>query len=213
MTTMQYSDSNSIKTNKRKYYRKLFTFEEDTKLIFLVKKFKSNWKKIAFEMKNRSVRQCKERYFHYLSPDIRKDDWTSEEDILLLSSVEKHGKKWKTLELFFKGRTEIDIRNRFNVLTRMISKKIRNDSLITKIEKNNDENYFLFSKQPINEANECKEQEHKEIQNDAEQIKSSKKDLNNFHNNLNVLNYFSKENIGSDFSDDEFDDFMTEFCY
>ena len=106
---MQYSDSNSSKTNKRKYYRKLFTFEEDTKLIFLVKKFKSNWKKIAFEMKNRSVRQCKERYFHYLSPDIRKDDWTSEEDILLLSSVEKHGKKWKTLELFFKGRTEIDI--------------------------------------------------------------------------------------------------------
>ena len=106
---------------KRKQYNRVcFTPQEDEELLKLTRKYKENWKRISEEMGNRSVRQCKERYKHYLSPQIKHDEWTLDEDMLLLSSIEKHGKKWKVLEKFFKGRTEIDIRNRFYVLTRKI---------------------------------------------------------------------------------------------
>ena len=100
-----------IQKKKRKNItpRKLFTLEEDQKLIELYGKYRDNWKLISKEMKNRSVRQCKDRYYHYLSPFIMKREWTIDEDILLLLSIQKYGKKWKTLEFLFPGRTEIDI--------------------------------------------------------------------------------------------------------
>ena len=69
------------KNCKKRKPRKLFTHNEDTKLITLHEKYKDNWKKISDEMGNRSVRQCKERYNHYLSPNINKKEWTFEEDI------------------------------------------------------------------------------------------------------------------------------------
>lgn len=110
------------KPKKIRVQRKLFTLEEDQKLIELVEKYKDDWGKISSEMKNRSVRQCKERYLHYLSPNIIKRDWTPEEDMLLLFNIQKYGKAWKKLEILFPGRTEIDIRNRFNILFRRIVK-------------------------------------------------------------------------------------------
>ena len=110
---------------KRGYIRIMFTKEEDERLLALVEKYPDNWKSIAREMGNRSVRQCKERYNHYLSPSIKREEWTKEEDDILLLKVSDHGKRWKLFEYFFKGRTEIDIRNRYNVLMRRKAKKER----------------------------------------------------------------------------------------
>lgn len=114
-----------IQNSNTSYKRSKFTAQEDRQLLILVEIYKFNWKKISIEMKNRSVRQCKERYYHYLSPNINKNDWSHEEDVLLLSSVEKYGKKWKALESLFNNRTEVDIRNRFNILSRKIFKIIK----------------------------------------------------------------------------------------
>lgn len=116
---------------RRQPQRICFTPEEDSKLLLLVEKLSFNWKNISKEMGNRSVRQCKERYHHYLSPSINHEEWTNDEDFLLLSAVENIGKRWKLIEKVFKGRTEIDIRNRFYVLTRKIRKEIhQNNSLL-----------------------------------------------------------------------------------
>lgn len=105
--------------------RKLFSKEEDDKLILLHNRYDDDWKKIAKEMDGRSIRQCKERYCHYLNPDINLSDWTSNEDNLLNEKVQEIGKKWKILEYIFPGRTEISIRNRWNVLQRKERKRIR----------------------------------------------------------------------------------------
>lgn len=121
-------------TRNKKTPRKLFSHEEDKKLIELYEKYKDNWKEISKEMKNRSVRQCKERYYHYLSPNIKKNEWNQEEDILLIKLNQKFGNKWKYFEFFFPGRTEIDIRNRFNVIYRLLSKN--NIILPTQINSN-----------------------------------------------------------------------------
>ena len=130
----------SWENKRRKYNKRLpFTEEEDQKLLKIIsntmnKGYDSNeqiredlidWKIISKEMGNRSVRQCKERYFHYLSPQINKKDWTPEEDSLLFSTVGNIGKKWKIMEDLFENRTEIDIRNRYYVLQRKITKAAR----------------------------------------------------------------------------------------
>lgn len=214
MKSAQFKDSN--KQNKKQYYRKLFSFEEDSKLMILVEKYKDNWKKIASEMSDRSVRQCKERYFHYLSPDIKRDEWSHDEDLLLLSSVEKQGKRWKALESIFEGRTEIDIRNRFKVLTRRISKKIRKDSLLTKVEiKSNESKSLKFEKKQNNEYNKTKKTSQLKTDQNSEQVKPENSEINCLNRSYNFLNYFlnAHEVIGSDISEDSIEDFMSEFCF
>lgn len=131
--------STTITKKRRVNVRLPFSKDEDQKLITIIEnslqtnfeqinskiEAKINWKNVSKEMGSRTSRQCKERYIHYLSPKINKSDWTSEEDSQLLLDVNHYGKRWKILENKFKDRTEIDIRNRFNVLQRRISKVAR----------------------------------------------------------------------------------------
>ena len=110
---------------KHKSLKKVFTVEEDNRLIELHSIYKDNWKKISDLMPKRTIRQCKERYFHYLSPDISQSQWTEDEDELLIKKVNLFGKKWKSFENFFKGRIEISIRNRWNMLERKQKRQIK----------------------------------------------------------------------------------------
>ncbi len=91
-----------------------FTSEEDEKLVELVNSNdgEKNWASIANQMPNRSVRQCRERYQNYLSPNIKKDDWTEEEDELLLAKIGELGNKWKMIADFLGNRTGQQVKNR-----------------------------------------------------------------------------------------------------
>lgn len=114
----------NINNNPKKCQKRLFTIEEDEQLISLVNKYgENNWNKISEMMKkmnfNRNCRQCRDRYFHYLNPNITNDsNWSSEEDNLLLKSVEQFGKKWKYFEKIFPKRSEVSLRNRYRLLER-----------------------------------------------------------------------------------------------
>jgi hypothetical protein len=77
--------------------RKYFTHEEDIKLQALVGQHRRNWKKIAESFNTRITRQLKERYEGYLAPNIRKEEWSADEDQLLVSKVKKLGRKWKDI--------------------------------------------------------------------------------------------------------------------
>jgi hypothetical protein len=69
-------------------------------------------------MDGRSPRQCRERWNHYLAPDLVLCQWTKEEETLLESQVTEHGRQWKTFESLFPGRTDINIKNNFMTLRR-----------------------------------------------------------------------------------------------
>ncbi|OHT15437.1 Myb-like DNA-binding domain containing protein [Tritrichomonas foetus] len=120
------TDINNSSFIKEKFTRAMFSAAEDQLLIELHDKYGENWRKISELMPKRSTRQCKERYSHYLSPDISQTQWTIEEDTFLKNKVSEIGKRWKALESFFTGRTEINIRNRWNVLNRREKKELRN---------------------------------------------------------------------------------------
>jgi hypothetical protein len=108
------------------FTRHTFSRDEDVHLRSLVAEYGiTNWRLLASMMPQRSLRQCKERWFHYLSPDLVRRPWTKEEDAFLMAHVLEHGHKWKLFEGAFPGRPETSIKNRFNVLVRRRTRHMR----------------------------------------------------------------------------------------
>ncbi|OHT00376.1 Myb-like DNA-binding domain containing protein [Tritrichomonas foetus] len=128
--------STIVPLRKLPIIRTKFTSSEDQKLMNLVNIMgTNNWDQIASILKTRTSRQCRDRYYHYLSPDLNKKQFTPEEDVILEMKVIELGKCWKTLESFFPGRTEVSIRNRWNVLQRKRVKLIKKQiSLMTAVK-------------------------------------------------------------------------------
>ena len=126
----------------RKQVKHKFTDEEDKELDAIVKEIGfSSWKLVSMRMKNRTPRQCKERWINYLQPNINKDKWTKPEDDLLFYLVNKLGSKWNTLSSYFNNRPPVILKNRFNILSRHI-KRLERSKLIADTE--SIEPYFDF---------------------------------------------------------------------
>ena len=112
------------KTGKKTHAREHFSQEEDIKLAKLVLQYgEDNWGKISNLMPKRNERQCKERWLYYLSPNIKNEPFTEEEDQKLIDLYNQFGSQWKVLASYFEGRTSISLRNRMNLLSRKVQKR------------------------------------------------------------------------------------------
>lgn len=119
------------KANSKKIKKSKFNVEEDEKLRELVERFGENqWTLISHQMKNRNARQCRERWKNYLNPHLNSEEWSEQEDYLLLSKFNEVGPKWKKISLLFKNRTTNSIRNRLIKIIKKtnINKNIQFDS-------------------------------------------------------------------------------------
>lgn len=114
---------------KKKVVKTKFTPEEDERIRQLVQQHGTeNWALIASHMKGRKTRQVRERYQYFLAPELKSDHWTEEEDSMLMAMVGKLGKHWKHISERFPGRTDINVKNRYNKLMRRNNKKERAES-------------------------------------------------------------------------------------
>lgn len=106
--------------NMRAYVPKVkFTLEEDEKLTEIIERIGTkSWRLISLEMKNRTPRQCRERWINYISPQLRNDPWTEEEDRLLDEKYLEFGSRWHKISEFFNNRSGNAIRNRFKLRQR-----------------------------------------------------------------------------------------------
>jgi hypothetical protein len=78
-----------------------------------------NWSFIATKMHDHDVfrlgKQCRERWYNHLSPEVRKDPWTEEEDRIIIEAHSELGSKWTTIaNMLGNGRTPNSIKNRWN---------------------------------------------------------------------------------------------------
>jgi Myb-like DNA-binding domain len=55
-----------------------------------------------------------------LSPDIKRDQWTPQEDLMLLEKQQAIGNQWALIAKDISGRTENQVKNRFNSLIKKI---------------------------------------------------------------------------------------------
>ena len=96
-----------------------FSPSDDELLSKLVETYGTHsWNIIADHFQDRSPRQCRDRWKHYLAPTTKTDQWTPEGDRLLVQKVREYGKKWSQMAPFFAGRTATSIRNRCCKLSR-----------------------------------------------------------------------------------------------
>lgn len=122
------SANNAKQMNMKSHQKIKFSQEEDQKLIELVNLYgENNWGTITLFMQGRNIRQCRERWKHYLSPYVSNAPWTEIEDQLLIQKYIEYGPKWKKIAEFFPKRTYINIKNRF------LLKKRHNERLSTQI--------------------------------------------------------------------------------
>jgi hypothetical protein len=92
-----------------------FTYEEDQLLIALVQLHGENeWSTVAASLGSRNARQCRERFKNYLDPNLKRADWTPDEDALLRLKHTEYGAHWNQIARFFHGRSDMALRNRWN---------------------------------------------------------------------------------------------------
>ncbi|XP_047331445.1 transcription factor MYB119-like [Impatiens glandulifera] len=81
--------------------------EEDRRLVELVRQYgDKKWSQIAEKMIAKAGKQCRERWFNHLRPDIKKDSWSEEEERMLIEAHKKIGNRWAKIAKQILGRTE-----------------------------------------------------------------------------------------------------------
>jgi hypothetical protein len=114
--TKLLQDQIHLSSSRKRFH---FTEIEDRLIKETVTAKGSNcWKELEIIL-NRSSKQIRDRYNHYLKKPVRIESWSLEEDQLLINLMKGELKqKWFNLEKHFKGRNQIQIKNRWIKLSK-----------------------------------------------------------------------------------------------
>jgi hypothetical protein len=108
------ADASVEREPKHTTRRRPFTTHEDAIIMQIMHRNPGlGWDVVAKNLRERTARQCRERWINYLSPSVRVDPWTEAEDRLLVEKVNELGFSWSGIAPFFRGRSDNAIKNRW----------------------------------------------------------------------------------------------------
>jgi myb proto-oncogene protein len=67
---------------------------EDETIMKLIKKYGKNWKLLSEMLGSKNGKQIRERFINKLDPQIKREDWSDDEDRKILELYSKIGSKW-----------------------------------------------------------------------------------------------------------------------
>ena len=84
-----------------------------------------SWSIVAQSFPDRTGKHCRERWYNHLNPDIKKGNWTTADDEIIMTMHEELGNQWAKITKCLPGRTDNGVKNRYNAIVRSIKKKNR----------------------------------------------------------------------------------------
>uniref|UniRef100_J3M0X7 Uncharacterized protein n=1 Tax=Oryza brachyantha TaxID=4533 RepID=J3M0X7_ORYBR len=119
-----------------------WTEEEDRALVEHIKKqggHVGSWRSLPRAAGlNRCGKSCRLRWTNYLRPDIKRGNFSDEEERLIVRLHAALGNKWSTIATHLDGRTDNEIKNYWNTHIKKKLLRMGIDPLLSAINSNND---------------------------------------------------------------------------
>ena len=117
-----------FKNSQRSAKKGNWSTEEDKILLDWVKIYgHTKWTECSKLIKGRCGKQCRERWVNILNPEVKKGNWSIEEQEKIFNNLNVHYTSWSSMSKILPGRTENSIKNYFySSIRRLKSNNIMN---------------------------------------------------------------------------------------